>query len=160
MNRIEIVDLYKKIETLPSKNYNKFLLWSIMKTKSVLKTEIDNIVDKERILYAEPKFVEFEQKRIQIVQQFSEKNEDGTFKTENSQYIVAPELREELQNKMTELRAEYSEMLSEREKMFAEYNSYVAENIEVEIVKTAFENLPADMTPDEFEFLSKFVKED
>jgi len=160
MKRVELVDLYKKIEKLPAKNYNKYLLLSIMKTKILFNPEINKIVDKERELYFDERFNEFEQKRIVIVQSYSEKTEDGTYKIDNGQYVIRPESNNDAQEKIRDLKKEYSEVLSEHDRKISEYNTFINADIDIEIVKTSFENLPTDMTPDEFEFLSRFVKEE
>jgi len=160
MKRVELVDLYKKIEKLPAKNYNKYLLLSIMKTKILFNPEINKIVDKERELYFDELFNEFEQKRIVIVQSYSEKNEDGTYKIDNGQYVIRPESNNDAQEKIRDLKKEYSEVLSEHDRKISEYNTFINADIDIETVKTSFENLPTDMTPDEFEFLSRFVKEE
>ena len=159
MKRIDIANLYKSIVQMKSRNYNKFLLLSITKTKNSAKQIIKDVVDKERSLQYNTNITEYEKLRKDILSQYANKNNDETPKIVDGLYDIPTHLLGEVNAKIVELSEKFSEQIQKFEKQSAEFQSYMEEDVEFTISKTSFDNIPTDLTPEEFEFLSIFVEE-
>lgn len=160
MKRIDIANLYKSIVQMKSRNYNKFLLLSITKTKNSAKQIIEDVVDKERSLQYNTNITEYEKLRKDILSQYANKNNDETPKIVDGLYDIPTHLLNEVNDKISELSEKFSEQIQKFNKQAEEFQSYMEEDVEFTISKTLFDNIPTDLTPEEFEFLSIFVKEE
>lgn len=159
MKRIDIANLYKSIVQMKSRNYNKFLLLSITKTKNSAKQIIEDVVDKERSLQYNTNITEYEKLRKDILSQYANKNNDETPKIVDGLYDIPTHLLNEVNDKISELSEKFSEQIQKFNKQAEEFQSYMEEDVEFTISKTLFDNIPTDLTPEEFEFLSIFVEE-
>lgn len=157
MNRKEAVELFNKISNLKNKEYNKFLLYSIMKTKIELKKIFDEVIDKERVLVQNPRLIEFERSRISILEKYSEKDEFGKPIISNNRYEISPENSKFVNEEISKLQETFREDIRKQEDEMRNYDIFVSENITINISKTNFKNLPDNLSPEDFEVLMNFV---
>lgn len=155
VTRKEAVEFYSKLQNLKSGEYNKFLLYAIMKNKIELKKIFDEVADKERLLSSPPELLNFEQERIQIVKEFAKKDESGQPIIIDNRFDVPEESAAEIQSKLMELREKYKDAFEKNRNDVEEYEKYIAEEIEYQETKTAFKNLPENITSEIFDVLIK-----
>lgn len=157
MKRVDVVEFYKALNTIPKGEYNRFLLYSIEKTKENLLPIVKQISDKEESIKKD--IFEFEKKRYNILGVYSVKDESGNPIVENSQVVIQEEFKTIVQESIASLRKEYSaafEKFKEDDKLFGEY---LEEDVDVSFVKVSFKNLPKTLNTDTFNVLLKLVKE-
>lgn len=159
ITRKDAVEFYSKLQNLKSGEYNKFLLYAIMKNKIELKKIFDEVVDKERLLSSSPELLNFEQERIQIVKEFAKKDESGQPIIIDNRFDVPEESTAEIQSKLMELRKKYKDAFEKNRNDVEEYEKYIAEEIEYQETKTAFKNLPENLTSEIFDVLIKISDE-
>lgn len=92
-----------------------------------------------------PKYIEFESKKQQIINQYSN---NGEFKSD--------EEKEQCQNEVNGLAVAYNEVLEERSKEIQIYNEILGQEVEVDIIPCKFEALPKEFN---FQVLRVLVKE-
>lgn len=155
VTRKEAVEFYSKLQNLKIGEYNKFLLYAIMKNKIELKKIFDEVADKERLLSSSTELLNFEKERIQIVKEFAKKDESGLPIIIDNRFDVPEESAAEIQSKLMELREKYKDTFEKNRNDIEEYEKYTAEEIEFQETKTAFKNLPEQMTSDVFDVLIK-----
>lgn len=126
-----------------------------MKNKIELKKIYDGVADKERLLSSSPELLNFEQERIQIVKDFAKKDESGQPIIIDNHFDIPEESTEEIQSKLMELRKKYKDAFEKNRTDVEEYEKYIAEEIEYQETKTAFKNLPENLTSDVFDVLIK-----
>lgn len=92
-----------------------------------------------------PKFKEFEQKKQEIIKQYST---NGEFKSD--------EEKQKCQEEVNQLAKENIEILDERNKEINIFNEILGQEVEVDILQCKFEALPSDF---DFNILRVLVKE-
>lgn len=160
MKRRETVELYKKITGISKKEYSKHLLLAIMKTKNSIKDVVDEIVDRETKLVNDDSFRILETNRVQILEKYSNKDENGVPVIKNNSYDIPEESISIATEEMAEMRKQNQKLIDEYNKKTYEYTEYVESDVDVQIYKTKIENLPEKLEPAEFEFLMNFVEEE
>ena len=103
--------------------------------------------------------MKFEKSRLQILQEFSRKDEAGNPIIIENRYDISEDSMIDFQKKMRELQDEYKEVLEKQQADSMEHEQYVFEEVEIEETKTAFKNLPETMTPDVFETLVRLAED-
>jgi hypothetical protein len=157
ISRKEAVEFYTKLTNLKSGEYNKFLLYAIMKNKIELKKIYEDLIAEERKLSTSPELEKFEQERIEIVSAFARKDETGGPIIENGRYDIPEEMISDVQKKIAELQEKYKDALGKNRKDVETYEKSLLEEIEIQETRTAFKNLPENMTPEIFEILIKLA---
>ena len=153
----EIVDLYNCLEGLKEVKGSVKFVYAVAKTRLVLKTEVDAI--KEAIV-DEPKFLEFEQKRVQMCYEFADKDEKGeTVIDQKLGKFKIEERKEEFAKEFEKLREENKEALELQEKRIKEINDMYKESIEISVHKINLSDLPDNLNSVQMEILMPLILE-
>lgn len=158
MKRYKIVELKKSLEELKQdKKYNKYVLFSIVKTLKTLEPIIAEIIKEEGKLYSD-EYKTYENSRISLLKVYADKDENGEPIINNNSVQVTHRYNEfEVEfNKLKENNKEILESTLEKSKSF---NEYMEEEIEVEITKFKFEYMPDELLPSEYITLEKLLEE-
>lgn len=159
MTRNEVVELYKGISSLPKKEYNRFFLYAVEKTKTELKTIIDEIAKKEYAIVYDEKKLEFEKERVALLEKFSNRDESDKPVIIDNRYDISEGKTEELRKEMTELTSKYSDDMKRVDSLLSEFQEFLKEEIDVAVVKTSFKTIPETLDLDLFTTVLKLVKE-
>ena len=94
-------------------------------------------------------------RRIRLCEQHSEKNEDGTPVIIGDRYKI---IEENVFNKELEtLKLDYQEFIDERMRQINEYNRMLDEDINFEILKIKYEDIPSNISAQELESIDFMV---
>ena len=157
MKRYKIVELKRSLEELKQdKKYNKYVLFSIVKTLKTLEPIIADIVKEEEKLYSD-EYKTYENSRLSLLKVYADKNENGEPIIKDNIVQVTNKYEEfEVEfNKLKENNKEILESTLEKSKSF---NEYMEEEVEVEITKFKFEYMPDELLPSEYITLEKLLE--
>jgi hypothetical protein len=99
---------------------------------------------------------EYERKRVAICCELAEKNEDGTPKTENNQYVIAD--MKALNEQLTELRNEHKEDFDAEEVKLKELNTILQEKITLDLYKIQLDNIPDGLSAEDLLVLDDLIE--
>lgn len=159
MTRLEVVDLYKKLSSLPKKEYNRFFLYSIEKTKAELKPIIEIVAKKEYEIVYDEKIRQFENERISILEENSNKDETGKPIILDNRYDIPTEKSDSVREQTANLSKKYEDDFKRIDSLRTEFEIFLKEEVEVDIVKTSFKTIPETLDMDLFNTVMKLVKE-
>lgn len=162
MTRIELVNFYHALQEIKG-TFSKYLYYSIEKTKANLKVEYEIIGKKEQELTRTPEIVAYENYRQQLVQQYCDKNEDGSpnIETKDGQTLYKMvENKEKFEESMKELTEINRPHLDKAQVNQFEFNRYLQEEVEVNVVKTSFKYLPDEINSAQIDILMKLINDE
>lgn len=159
MTRIDAAELFKTISSLPKKEYNRFFLYAVEKTKTELKTHIEEIAKREYEVVYDENLRKFENERIDILERYAVKDEAGKPVIVDNKYDISPENMEIVKTETKELSDKYEADFVRVQDARKAFQEFIKEEIEVNVVKTSFKTLPENMDSDLFNVVLKLVKE-
>lgn len=118
--------------------------YAVLKNRKKIESQLEE--DRpifEKILEPTLGFKEYEEKRIELCKNHSEKDEDGEAITEGDRFKIIDV--KTFNSELESLGKEYEESLSERKKQIEDYNNLMEENIDMDFKKVKFDDLPSDM---------------
>lgn len=150
-------ELFKAVESLNSVSELKGVkfAYTTLKNKKKIEEEIKFL---EEVVKPSDKFLEYEQERIQLCNQFADKNEDGSPVIENNQFKIQD--MDTFNKKLENLKKSYDGVLEEREKQIFEYNSMIDEEVGIEFTKLNLNDLPTDISAEQLEKIDFMVNFD
>lgn len=159
MTRVEVVELFKGISSLPKKEYNRFFLYSVEKTKTELKAIIDEIGKKEYEIVYDERMRQFEKERISILEKFSNRDESNKPIIIDNRYDIPEDKADELRKEIETLSENYSDDVKRVDALRSSFGDFLNEEIEVNVVKTSFKTIPESLDSELFTTVMKLVKE-
>lgn len=152
------VGILKSINDLPDRKYNKYVLFALDKNRAKLITNYNTILEKEKEL-TDPKYKEFNDKRIATIKKYALLDENGDVVVENDNARINPSFIEEFGAEIENLTTEYSETITKNSESIKKLEEFVSESIEMDFVKISFKYIPEELDPKQYALLSLFVKE-
>jgi flagellar biosynthesis GTPase FlhF len=129
--RFRILEMWhlfnRELKTIKDFQFARFL----NKNKILLKDEIEFLQEMQKYL---EKYEEFNKKRIKICEKYSEKNEDGTSKIENNEYVLKNKNRLKCESELALLQEGYSDAIKEQEERTKEFEKMLNEEIEIKLM--------------------------
>ncbi len=151
MKRRVALDVWRYINDYNSEYLPKKFSYFLAKNKKALKNEIDAL---QEAVKTSPEWLEYEQKRIQILVKYAEKDNNGEPIIRNNQYILNRELIFEATQEINDLVSEYKDVLDQREKEETELRKLLEEEVEIPgCAKIEVEFLPEKLKPEFVELL-------
>jgi len=98
----------------------------------------------EEILKPSEGFKEYEEKRIALCENSSEKDEEGNAITEGDRYKIIDMAK--FNKDLDKLTLEYKSAVEDRKVQINEYNSLMEEDIEIDFQKIGFNDLPEELS--------------
>lgn len=136
----KLLDVLNGLKSLSGIKFN----YIIAKNIKQLESEIDTI---SKLYSSDQRYQEFENNRIKLCEQYSEKYENGTSKIENNSYVIPN--REEFENELNKLKETYSDAISNNEILIQDYNNFLESEIDFTLFKIKEADLPSNMTVDQ-----------
>ena len=119
--------------------------FTVLKNRKKLEAQIEE--DKtifEEILKPGEGFKEYEEKRIALCEDSSEKDEEGKAKTEGDRYLIVD--MNQFNTDLAKLTEEYQTAVDDRKNQIEEYNSLMEEDMPIEFQVLGMNDLPEDLT--------------
>jgi hypothetical protein len=136
VKRKDLIILHMVLEKLSDISNTKFAYF-IMKNMKILKPEIDII---RELNQTSPAYLEYENKRLHLCQEFSKKDEDGNPVIKDNSYDI--ENTEDFNSKLGELQAQYKDVIAVKHKKDLELTEFLMEECDLNFYKIKLENLP------------------
>jgi transcriptional regulator of heat shock response len=150
--------LNKALTELDSKKYSKYFLLAITTAKKTLSTIVEDIdTHAKNISFKE--YDDVARERFEILKKYSDKNEDGTPKVVNDRIYISDENKEACQKEINELFEKNKEVLDKFDANSREFDKYIIEEIEVDLIKVSFKYIPDELEESVYLTLSVFIKE-
>jgi hypothetical protein len=113
----------------------------IAKTKSLIDSEVKAL---KTVITPSPMFMEYDKKRFDIINKYVEKDEnDEPVFINNATYKIKPQYVDTLNSEIDVLQNEYEDVISNNSKLQAEINELLSEQVEVDLFKIRFDDLPS-----------------
>ena len=162
LKRGELVELNMMLREMSSKasNCDKRFKFAVVRNLEYFEPEMKAIQETQK---PNPKFEEYQNKRMQIGEEFADKDEKGQPKKvmiEGNQVYEITEKKDEANAKVVELVKEYSDVIEEQKSAIEEFNTLMEEEVETDICKISFEYLPEDANYAALKYIIKETPEE
>ena len=151
MKRRELYVYMESIEKVSSLKGVKFA-YTIIKNKKKFEEEIKIL---EEVVKPSEGFTNYEKERISLCELSCEKTENGSPVIENNRYKIIDVPKFDLE--LNSLKEKNNEFITERENQINEYNRMLEEDINLDISKIGFEDLPIDITTEQLESIDFMI---
>lgn len=141
MLKKDIISLYNGLNSVGSL-VGVIFGYAVNKNISIIKPEIEAL---QKVATPAKEFLEFDQKRIDIVKKYAKKDDKGDFIVKDNQYDVG-ENRELVEQEVEALKEENRVVIDARDKQINEYNTLLEEEVKVDLYKVKLESVPKDIT--------------
>jgi len=156
INREKLLEMWSVFEQLLEDKKSVKFHYNILKNKRLIQPEVDSLKESND---PPEKFQEFEQTRIKLCQDYSEKDDNGQVKTDNGSFVLVEETKEEFETKLKELKDDHKEMFEGMEKSHAEFMELLKEDVDIDFVKIPMSIMPDSLTGREVDLLFDIVEE-
>lgn len=159
MKRSELFVLLKSLNELDDLTGVKFN-FVINKNRNLLEHETEDIKKSSK---PSEKFQEFEQKRIELIREYSEKDEQGNIKFEDidggSKFTIPEKDKKKFQKELSDLSKGYDDVIQERNEQLKEYNKFLQEEVDLQFTTFKLEDISDQITGKQFRIISPFIQE-
>jgi predicted RNA-binding protein len=127
--------------------------YAVFKNKQLIDNKLSEV---DFIKNVSPQIVEYEEKRVQLCEEFAKKDSNGKSIIENDLYVI--DNKEMFKIKMDDLLNEYKPFVEERQKQIEIFNNKMNEESKIEFVKIKKEQIPPQLkTADELDGISFMI---
>ena len=151
MKRRTLLKLWQVVQRLEGLKHDVRFSYFLAKNKVALKAELDILDEAQK---PSDTFVAYEQKRVELAQQFSDKDDNGQPKTHNGQYVIYDN-KADFEKEIKKLKTKFKTAIAAREKQIKEYEALLDEPVETQLTKIRFSQLPPQI---ESAFLEVFIE--
>ncbi len=137
----EMVDLYESIIQITEK-HNKNFTYVLSIVKKKLKDDVEALLES---LQPSDGYKDYDIARRKIVDQFAERNDDGSIVTHNGAIKLNRDGIEDCKLRIAELDEKYSEVLEERLTDYANFEKILDESLDVELETISWEFVPENI---------------
>ena len=150
-------EIYFKLQRLNRLKSLK-LQYAINKNSEKIESHLTSL---EKLIKPTDKFIEYDQKRVAIVEKYAEKDEHGQpiiqkNPNEGDTYKVDPEV---VKPEVEELDKEYKEVLEERQEQMKQYLEILNDEHTIEVHMVDMSNVPEDVDGNEFKAIKFMLNE-
>lgn len=147
MTNKELIELNKILDQVSNIKGKRFA-YMVVKNKSLIEEELKHFEKIKREPH--PKYQEYESKRTELCVKHSNKDEEGNAKSVDGKYDIAD--IKAFQEEFEELKETYKEVFEDLKEAEDDFNNFLNDEINVELVKVKMDDLPDDI---DAEFLMK-----
>ncbi len=129
--------------------------YAVSKNRRLVINEIETLQD---CIKPAEKYTEYDKKRMELCEKYSEKNDNDEPITENGQYKITD--RVEFDKSIDELKKSYNGEIESRVKQLDEYKELLNKETVLELHKISLGDLPKDITSGQLNSIYEIIKED
>ena len=146
MTKGEALVLFKNLNQLGNLNGVKFA-YAVARNISLLKSELESL---EKSMELPESFKKFDTERIELVEKYADKDENGKPKKEKAengseQYVMGKE-EKKFEKEFAILRTKHKEAVNLREKQIEEYTKLLTTDSQVGLYKIKLDDIPSEIT--------------
>ena len=151
MKRRDLYTHLQSLETVKDLKGVKFA-YSIIKNKKKIEEEIKLF---EEVIKPSSAYEEYERKRIVLCEIHAEKDTEGRPVVVGDKYkLIDIDI---FNAELEKLKGGYQDIIEERISQINEYNKVLDEDIDIDILKINFNDLPSDITPKQLESIDFMI---
>lgn len=159
MKKSEALVLYRNLNQLGGLTGVRFS-YAIAKNVNLLKGEIESL---DKAMEPAKEFMEFEKERVELVEKYAEKDENGKPKKEvapnGSQQYVMNTGEKKFQKEFDELKKKHKDAVEAREKQIEEYTKLLSTDSDFVPHKVKLEDVPKDVNARQMAGIYEIVEE-
>jgi len=145
----QLVEIRKKLDEL-SKYEGVEFAYAVFKNKKIIDKKLEEV---DFIKNVDPEVIEYENKRIEICETFSDKDDNGKPLIDKDLYVIRDRIT--FENEMKKLNEDYKDHLEKREQQIKIFNDRMNETANIDLVKVQLNDVPADFkTANDLETIS------
>lgn len=129
--------------------------YALVKNKKKIQSELDIL---KEIAKSTEEPEDFRKKRIDLCEQFCEKDDKKKSIIKNNSYCGL-EGNKKFNKEVEKLKLEYKTVLDKREKAVGEYDKLLQEEVEVDLHKIILKDIPEDITGQQLEAIQEIIEE-
>lgn len=153
----QLIKFWNTIEGIAFVDFNRKFSYCIVRNKMKIKDEINALAEAQK---PSEEFVNYENNRLGLCEQFCERQEDGKPMYSNKNYVFSAENKSILDSKMDVLTKENEDVINTHNEQMKQIVSILEEEIDVDFYQISIDDFPDTITPDALETLSCLVKEE
>lgn len=157
----EALNLYQALVMGKLKNLKGAkLAYALLRNQSIFKNELSLI---ENSFNNNEKYVEYEEKRLNLLNKYVERNEKGNplFEEDKINYKVSETNKKIYLEELETLKKEYENDIKDQKEKVDAFNSMIEkENVPFEYHKINLNDLPDDITTEQMQILMPIIKEE
>jgi len=155
----ELINAFNVIKNINVQGEVRFI-YKFIKNKKVLEKKVNEEQEiLNKIIEPDEKLIEFEKKRLEILNEYGEKDEKGSLKQDVTGNVIVPEeKKEEFNEKLQNLIDEYKEVLDKRQEQMKEYNELLNDEVDmsdIKLYKFKLDELPNNLTVKQIEAMEE-----
>lgn len=154
MKKSEIISLYNGLNSVGNL-VGVIFGYACRKNIDIIKPEIEAL---QVAVTPSKEFLELDQKRVDIVKKYANKDEKGNALIVNNQFDVKGN-EETVEKEVGVLRDENKDIFEARDKQVNEYNKLLDEDAKVELYKVKLENVPKEITAAQMNSIFAIIEE-
>jgi len=150
-----LLENLNKLDNLTGVKFN----WVIDRNREQLEKETKDIM---KVSEPSEKFQEYDKKRIEILQKYSEKDDNGNPKfTQTNQGMVRFDINDKnmkkFQKEIDALTKEFEKEIKDRDKQLFEYDKFLNEEVTPEFEMLTLEDIDEGITGEQFKVVTAFL---
>jgi len=157
ITRENLMNLFGVLNALGSKEMKAKAAYGLAKNKTKVESEIKAIQEAQQKIQPSAEAIKFNEERIKLCEEFSNKDEDGKAIEIGLRYDIPAEKIEAFEAKVEEVKEKYKEALEEKEKKEEEWMELMKEEVEVDIHRIHIDLMPDTITPQQIETLGEII---
>lgn len=160
-----IFNVLKLLETKEDLVLNPKTAYALTKNLGIVEKEVQVIEETRKKLQPSEEYVQYQKKRIGILKEFANKDENGTpvkkIDADTGQEIfdIPIEIREEINEKIKNLQEEYNDAILQFEKNEAKFLEMMEEKIDLNVHFISLDDFSADLTLSQMKVLNYIISE-
>lgn len=159
ISRDDIVNVYGWFESISDRgDFSDIFKFFVLRNIDKLKEEISAIRNFQSSLKPSDKFLEFDNERLQLVRLLAKTDENGEMILNGDKYFMG-ENEEEFNTKYAKLTDKYYDVIVEHDSKESSFIELIKEEIEIDITKITYKQLPKDINIQTLYLLQPFLKE-
>ena len=155
LTKKEILELWKVFKEA-SKLQGKKFAYAILINEKKIKDEVETI---QTIAKPSEEYMKYIKEQMQIVNEFTVKDEHGNPIGDNGIYQLQPKRKDIAQFKLEQLSQKYKTDIEKQNKVNEEINTILSEEIDIDFYKISFDDIPEEVNKEQLEKLMLIVKE-
>jgi hypothetical protein len=149
MKKKDLISLYNALKKVEGKQFSVKFSYFVAKNKVLLKDEITAL---EEAAKPNPKFLEFDEKRVKLASDMADRDENGKPKVQNNSFTITEKFNK-FREELDALRKKYNQDIIDQEKSVKEFEDILNEDFNYKGTKIDFKNIPDEIEPSFLEIL-------
>lgn len=147
--------LYQGVESVSGLKGVRFA-YAMARNKLALKRELETL---QEAIKASDKFIEYDKKRVDLCEQYADKDDKDEPKLENNEYVFSKANKVKFDKELDKVREEYKTVIDERTAQLKEFGELLKKESEFKPYMIAYESVPEEITTDAMSRIIELIED-